>query len=69
MEYSNGSRHTYWADQRRKNGREKPCNVKYWALGNEIDGPWQLGHKSAEDYSKFALEAAKAMRAVDLDQA
>ncbi len=39
--------------------------MKYWALGNEIDGPWQLGHKNAEDYSKFALEAAKAMRRVD----
>jgi alpha-N-arabinofuranosidase len=39
--------------------------VKYWALGNEIDGPWQLGHKNAEEYSKFALEAAKAMRSTD----
>jgi alpha-N-arabinofuranosidase len=39
--------------------------VKYWGLGNEIDGPWQLGHKNAEDYVKFALEAAKAMRRAD----
>lgn len=67
VEYTNEKRHTYWADQRRKNGREEPWNVKYWALGNEIDGPWQLGHKNAEEYSKFALEAAKAMRAVDPD--
>jgi len=65
VEYTNESRHTYWADQRRKNGRDKPYNVKYWGLGNEIDGPWQLGHKNAEDYVKFALEAAKAMRRVD----
>lgn len=65
VEYCNETRNTYWADQRRKNGHEKPWNVKYWALGNEIDGPWQLGHKNAEDYSKFALEAAKAMRSVD----
>lgn len=65
VEYCNESRRTYWADQRRKNGREQPWNVKYWALGNEIDGPWQLGHKNAEEYSKFALEAAKAMRSVD----
>lgn len=65
VEYTNGSQNTYWAQQRRKNGREKPYNVKYWGLGNEIDGPWQLGHKNAEDYSKFALEAAKAMRRVD----
>jgi alpha-L-arabinofuranosidase len=67
VEYCNESRSTYWADQRRKNGREQPWKVKYWALGNEIDGPWQLGHKSAEEYSKFALEAAKAMRLVDRD--
>src|SRR6202051_5022531 len=65
VEYSNESRHTYWADQRRKNGRDEPYNVKYWGLGNEIDGPWQLGHKNAEEYSKFALESAKAMRLVD----
>ena len=67
VEYCNESRHTYWADQRRKNGREEPYKVKYWALGNEIDGPWQMGHKNAEEYSKFALETAKAMRLVDRD--
>lgn len=65
VEYTNEARKSYWADQRRKNGRDKPYAVKYWGLGNEIDGPWQLGHKNAEDYSKFALEAAKAMRRVD----
>lgn len=65
VEYVNEARHTYWADQRRKNGHDAPYNVKIWGLGNEIDGPWQLGHKNAEDYSKFALEAAKAMRRVD----
>jgi alpha-N-arabinofuranosidase len=67
VEYVNESRHTYWADQRRKNGREEPYGVKYWGLGNEMDGPWQLGHKNAEDYTKFALEVAKAMRLVDRD--
>jgi len=65
VEYTNESRKTYWSDLRRKNGREQPYKVKIWGLGNEIDGPWQLGHKNAEDYSKFALEAAKAMRRVD----
>ena len=65
VEYCNDKRHTYWADQRRKNGRDEPYKVKYWGLGNEIDGPWQLGYKNADDYAKFALEAAKAMRAVD----
>jgi alpha-L-arabinofuranosidase len=65
VDYTNESGKTYWADLRRKNGRDKPWAVKYWGLGNEIDGPWQLGHKNAEDYAKFALEAAKAMRRVD----
>src|SRR6266511_901845 len=62
VEYTNEAASTYWAQLRRKNGRDKPWAVKYWGLGNEIDGPWQLGHKNAEDYAKFALEAAKAMR-------
>lgn len=65
VEYTNEAQDTYWARQRRANGRDEPWNVQYWALGNEIDGPWQLGHKSAEEYARFALEAAKAMRAVD----
>jgi alpha-L-arabinofuranosidase len=65
VEYCNEGRDTYWARQRRKNGREKPWGVKYWGLGNEIDGPWQLGHKDVTDYSKFALEAAKAMKRTD----
>lgn len=65
VEYCNEPGDTYWARQRRKNGRDKPWGVKYWGLGNEIDGPWQLGHKNAEDYATFALEAAKAMRRAD----
>ena len=65
VEYTNEERHTYWADLRRKNGHDAPWKVTYWGLGNEIDGPWQLGHKSAEEYARFALEAAKAMRSVD----
>ncbi len=39
--------------------------MKYWGLGNEMDGPWQLGHKPAGEYARFALETAKVMRAVD----
>src|SRR5215469_8930503 len=65
VEYTNEAGDTYWARERRKNGRDKPYGVKIWGLGNEIDGPWQLGHKNAEDYCKFALEAAKAMRCAD----
>jgi alpha-N-arabinofuranosidase len=67
VEYTNEARPTFWADERRRNGREAPYKVRYWALGNEIDGPWQLGHKTAEEYARVALEAAKAMRAVDPD--
>ena len=65
IEYCNYPKGTYYSDLRRKYGNEQPFNVKYWSLGNEIDGPWQLGQKNAEDYCKFALEAAKAMRSVD----
>jgi alpha-N-arabinofuranosidase len=65
VEYCNEPEHTYYSDLRRANGHDKPYNVKIWGLGNEIDGPWQLGHRSAEDYGKFALEAAKAMRRAD----
>ena len=65
VEYCNEPGKTYLADLRRKNGHDKPWGVKYWGLGNEIDGPWQLGHKNAEDYATFALEAAKSMRRAD----
>ena len=65
VEYANEPAHTAYADMRRANGHDQPYNVKIWGLGNEIDGPWQLGHRTAEDYAKFALEAAKAMRRAD----
>ena len=44
---------------------KSPGGGTYWGLGNEMDGPWQMGYKSAEDYSKFALEAAKLMKWTD----
>lgn len=65
VEYVNESRDTFWARQRRKNGRDAPYGVKYWGLGNEIDGPWQMGHKTAAEYAAFALEAARVMRRAD----
>jgi Alpha-L-arabinofuranosidase len=65
VEYCNAPVGTHYADLRAKHGRVEPYNVKYWALGNEPDGPWQLGYKNKEDYTKFAIEAAKMMRAVD----
>ena len=65
IEYCNYPKGTYYSDLRRKYGNEQPFDVKYWSLGNEMDGPWQMGQKDAEDYCKFALEAAKIMRLVD----
>lgn len=67
VEYCNYEKGTYYSDLRRKYGNEEPFNVKYWALGNEIDGPWQMGQKSVEDYVKFAKETAKLIRLVDRD--
>lgn len=65
VEYCNVDQGTHYSDLRRKYSSEKPYNIKYWALGNEPDGWWQLGHKSVEDYCKFAKEAAKIMRQTD----
>ncbi len=65
VEYVNSAEDTEMTRLRRKNGRQQPWKVKYWGLGNEMDGPWQMGHRSADDYGKFALEAAKLMRWTD----
>jgi len=65
VEYVNHPGGTYWSDLRRKNGREEPWNVKMWCLGNEMDGPWQIGQKTAEEYGRLASETAKALRAFD----
>ncbi len=65
VEYCNGEAGTRWADLRIANGREKPYGVKLWCLGNEMDGPWQIGHKDAHEYGKLAAEAGKAMKLVD----
>lgn len=65
VEYVNSDADTATTRLRKKNGREKPWKVSYWGLGNEMDGPWQMGHRSADDYGKFALEAAKLMHWTD----
>jgi alpha-L-arabinofuranosidase len=62
VEYCNAPTGFYYSDLRAKNGHPDPYHVKFWGLGNEIDGEWQMGHRNAEDYSKFALEAAKLMK-------
>ena len=65
VEYCNAPAGTELADLRAKNGHRDPYNVKYWCLGNEMDGPWQMGALSAEQYGIKAREAAKLMRAQD----
>ena len=65
VEYVCSDQDTAITRLRKKNGREKPWKVNYWGLGNEMDGPWQMGHRSADDYGKFALEAAKLMHWTD----
>ena len=61
VEYCNVKEGPYYAELRKKHGFAKPWNIQYWSLGNEMDGPWQMGHLSAEDYVKKAREAAKLM--------
>ncbi|KAF2472730.1 glycoside hydrolase [Lindgomyces ingoldianus] len=65
LEYCNSSQDTYYANLRRQNGREEPYNVKYWALGNEMWGPWQVGQMTKEDYAKRAYQWAKALKLLD----
>ncbi|HZY25356.1 MAG TPA: alpha-N-arabinofuranosidase, partial [Bacteroidales bacterium] len=66
LEYCNYKKGTWFSDLRAKNGHPYPYNLKIWDLGNEVDGaPWELGHKTAEDYVKIGREAAKAMKSVD----
>ncbi len=65
VEYTNHPSGTHLSDQRRANGAEEPFGIRLWCLGNEMDGPWQIGHKTAEEYGRLAAETAKAMRLVD----
>lgn len=65
VEYANHPGGTYLSDLRRRNGSEEPFGIKLWCLGNEMDGPWQIGHKTADEYGRLAEEAGKAMKLVD----
>jgi alpha-N-arabinofuranosidase len=65
VEYCNHPGGTALSDLRRTHGREEPHGVKLWCLGNEMDGPWQMGAKTPEEYGRIAAEAAKLMRWVD----
>lgn len=65
IEYTNLKGGSYYSDLRRKHGVSEPHDIKLWCLGNEMDGPWQEGHKTALEYGRIAEEAGKAMRLVD----
>jgi alpha-L-arabinofuranosidase len=65
VEYCNIPGGTEWSERRRTHGATEPYGVRLWCLGNEMDGPWQIGHKTAEAYAALASEAAQAMRLVD----
>lgn len=65
VEYTNHPGGTYWSDLRKKHGSDDPLNIKIWCLGNEMDGPWQIGQKTAYEYGRLANEAAKVMKWVD----
>ncbi|MGV3613883.1 MAG: alpha-N-arabinofuranosidase [Fimbriimonas sp.] len=65
LEYCNIDGGSRWADLRREHGHEKPHNFKLWCLGNEMDGPWQIGHVPAETYAIQAQQTARMMKMCD----
>lgn len=65
VEYCNHKGGSYYSDLRKSNGYNEPHSVKLWCLGNEMDGPWQICHKTADEYGRIAVETAKVMRWVD----
>ncbi|MCT2342853.1 alpha-N-arabinofuranosidase [Niallia taxi] len=65
VEYCNHPGGSYYSDLRASHGVKEPYNIKTWCLGNEMDGPWQIGHKTAAEYGRIAQEAAKVMKWVD----
>ncbi|GLY32759.1 alpha-L-arabinofuranosidase C-terminal domain-containing protein [Kineosporia sp. NBRC 101731] len=65
LEYSNHPSGTALSEQRRTNGADEPFGITLWCLGNEMDGPWQIGHKTADEYGRLAAETARYMRFLD----
>nr|WP_308283428.1 alpha-N-arabinofuranosidase [Pseudonocardia nigra] len=65
LEYANHPSGTKYSDLRRAHGDADPFGIRLWCLGNEMDGPWQVGHKTAAEYGRLAAETARAMRLVD----
>ncbi|GAB7193625.1 alpha-N-arabinofuranosidase [Kineococcus sp. NUM-3379] len=67
LEYANHPGGTKYSDLRIAHGTPDPLGIKLWCLGNEMDGPWQVGHKTAHEYGRIAAETGRAMRLVDPD--
>ncbi|MER6120438.1 alpha-N-arabinofuranosidase [Streptomyces sp. NPDC001743] len=65
QEYANHPAGTELSERRIAHGDKDPFGIKLWCLGNEMDGPWQTGHKTAEEYGRIAAETARAMRQID----
>jgi alpha-N-arabinofuranosidase len=65
LEYTNFPGGTRYSDLRIAHGVREPHNIRLWCLGNEMDGPWQVGQKTATQYGQLAAETAKAMRRID----
>ena len=65
VEYCNVDKGTKWSDLRREHGYEAPHDVRYWCLGNEMDGPWQMGHMTAREYGRKARDSARQIRVLD----
>jgi len=65
LEYCNFKGGTYFSDLRKSHGYEKPHDIKLWCLGNEMDGPWQIGHKTADEYGRLASETGRVMKYLD----
>ncbi len=67
LEYCNHPGGTKYSDMRIGHGYKEPHKIKTWCLGNEMDGPWQIGHKTMQEYGRLAEETAKAMKIIDPD--
>lgn len=65
VEYTNYAGSTHYADARAANGHPEPYRVRYWGIGNETFGPWQMGYRTGEEYGRSAREHARFMREVD----
>ena len=65
LEYCNGTKDTALVKLRKEHGYEEPHNIKYWSIGNEVDGPWQIGMKTPEEYARAYTEYAKVMKWTD----